>query len=254
MLPALERRIQLVSEPVYQRRLELSVRRALRVHSIPEYFFQAFFRIPRLEVMRFFFRVMDEQVTVDQRIINGALTRAAQGDAVPVYYNADTQSFLSTTSLSLMIHMAALVEPEASYDGTRVLVVGSGTGVVPYALATLGADVTGVEINEGMVDLSRQLLERYDRQDVPIVQANAARWIESQGDFDAILIFAAVAPGMVSRFTGHLDAGARLVLPIGIPDRSWLTCFTRSPDGTDIREDRIIEVSFIPFIAPENHS
>lgn len=252
MLPALERKIQLVTEKEVLRRLEAKVRRSLGSRDIPESIYHAFFSVSRIDVLRYYFRVFDTQRTFPTSQIDKIIAYALRGDQLPVHYDTHHDTFLTTTSLPLMIHMTALAQPRPSYEGKRVLVVGSGTGMVPLALMRLGANLTGIEINTDMVRLSNELILQRKAYGVTIVHANAVEWIVGQGLFDAMLGFAAAPYDVVDRFLDHLMPGGKLVFPIGEPDNAWLTRMILESDGNQVTEDRVTEVTFVPFVLPED--
>jgi demethylmenaquinone methyltransferase/2-methoxy-6-polyprenyl-1,4-benzoquinol methylase len=72
--------------------------------------------------------------------------------------------------------------------GQRVLDVATGTGLVAFALAARGADVTGVDQSEAMLGVAREQLARHPllAPRVRFIHAEAERLPFEDGEFDAL--------------------------------------------------------------------
>jgi len=120
--------------------------------------------------------------------------------------------------------------------GARVLDAGCGTGRVGARLADLGFSVVGVDVDESMLEMAREL-----RPDLPWVLSDLATLDLPEGHFDAVVLAGNVVPflevhrlpAVAERLTAHLGPGGLVVsgfgldaahLPAGtptVPLRTW---------------------------------
>ncbi|GMV30646.1 MAG: hypothetical protein AMXMBFR59_27710 [Rhodanobacteraceae bacterium] len=120
----------------------------------------------------------------------------------------------------------AYVAARTSLRGARVLDVGCGGGLLSEALASAGAEVTGIDLAPGVLDVAR--LHRYESGvavDYREISAEALA-LEQPGSFDAITCMEMLEhvpdPGSV------IDACARLLRPGG---RWFASTLNRTPQA-----------------------
>jgi SAM-dependent methyltransferase len=111
-------------------------------------------------------------------------------------------------------YVAGLLEP-----GSRVLDAGCGTGRVGAHLADLGFDVVGVDVDESMVEVAREL-----RPDVAWIVSDLATFDLRGSLFDAAVLAGNVVPflepealrDMAARLAAHLAPGGVVVTGFGL--------------------------------------
>lgn len=110
-------------------------------------------------------------------------------------------------------HMVAinteLLEPEPD---NRVVEVGSGSGYQVGILAEIADEVFGVEINEELVEESREQLEEAGIENIQIYQGSGLEPVDD--DFDRILYSCAIPPEKFESAKERLTERGILVAPV----------------------------------------
>jgi protein-L-isoaspartate(D-aspartate) O-methyltransferase len=113
--------------------------------------------------------------------------------------------------------------------GTRVLEVGTGLGYQAAVMAELGAEVFSVEVVEEFTEAARARFRALGYT-VEVRAGDGARGWSEHAPFEAILVTAAAAeppPKLVEQ----LDAGGRMVIPLGDGDVQQLSVVEKPLDG-----------------------
>jgi len=131
--------------------------------------------------------------------------------------------------------VARMIQDAGVQPGEKVLVVGSGTGYGAAALAKIGADVTALEQDSGLIQISRLALAQLASSVTQVVGPLAAGWA-AKAPYDAIIIEGAVDL-VPEALVSQLAANGRIVLIRHDNDRVGSAAVgTRSAGG----------VSFVP--------
>lgn len=120
-------------------------------------------------------------------------------------------------SIPMLLHMAGL------YHGARLLDVGCGPGYLAAAAATLGAEATGIDFADAMLDLARS---RFPRIDFRQGDAEALDFPDESFDIVAsnIVLFHLVDPARgIAEAARVLRSGGRFVFS------QWI-----GPEGSDL--------------------
>ena len=113
--------------------------------------------------------------------------------------------------------------------GTRVLEVGTGLGYQAAVMAEMGAEVFSVEVVEEFTEAARARFRALGYT-VEVRAGDGARGWSEHAPFEAILVTAAAAeppPKLVEQ----LDAGGRMVIPLGDGDVQQLSVVEKPLDG-----------------------
>ncbi|BBH63705.1 hypothetical protein ACTI_03900 [Actinoplanes sp. OR16] len=108
--------------------------------------------------------------------------------------------------------MAIMLEALDVRPGQRVLEIGAGTGYNAALLATLGADVTTVDVQGDVADRARAALARAGITGVRVEAADGYTG-GPDGEYDRIIVTVGVA-GISPFWTERLLPGGRIVAPV----------------------------------------
>jgi protein-L-isoaspartate(D-aspartate) O-methyltransferase len=168
-------------------------------------------------------------------------SRAYEDTALPIGYG-------QTISQPYVV----AVMTEALVDGlppgkklTKVLEIGTGCGYQTAVLAPFAQHVYSIERIQPLVQRARTNLRKLGIGNVSLRHADGWRGWRSQAPFQGILVAAApveIPPELLEQ----LDQGGRLVIPAGPKSRQVLYRATR--DGSEIRYEELIAVSFVPLV------
>jgi SAM-dependent methyltransferase len=155
-----------------------------------------------------------------------SVARSNSGDDYPRRF---AERFAQLAEAGTDVHGEATFVAALLASGGRVLDAGCGTGRVAARLADLGFDVTGVDVDEAMVDVAREArpelcwvvsdlgaLDLGERFDAVVLAGNVVPFIEPSA-----------LPGVAERLAEHLVPGGPLVSGFGL-DRAHL------PTGTPV--------------------
>lgn len=115
-------------------------------------------------------------------------------------------------SISQPLMVAAMVQALEVRPGDRVLDVGTGSGYQAAVLATLGAEVVGIERVPELAEAARRRLAGAGFA-IAVHVGDGSRGLPEQAPFDAIAV-AATAPRMPAALPRQLREGGRLVIPL----------------------------------------
>lgn len=108
--------------------------------------------------------------------------------------------------------MAIMLEALAVRPGQRVLEIGAGTGYNAALLATLGADVTTVDVQDDVAEQARSALARAGIEGVR-VETGDGYTAGSGGRYDRIIVTVGVA-GVSPHWLDRLEPDGRVIVPI----------------------------------------
>lgn len=144
--------------------------------------------------------------------------------------------------------MTALLDPQ---PGDRVLEVGTGSGYQAAVLTEMGARVFSVERHKPLLDRTDPLLQRLGYRVRTRFGDGTQGWL-GLAPFDGIVVTAggpAVPPALLDQLRppkpGRPDA--RLVIPLGPPDRQTLHRFTRTDSG--VEDETFQDCVFVPLVS-----
>ncbi len=95
----------------------------------------------------------------------------------------------------------------------RVLEIGTGSGFLTACLATLGAEVTSIDIHADFIESTRRKLAALDIHNVDLLQMDACRELPN-GRFDAIAVTGSIRR-FDPRFVEALSEHGRLFVVVG---------------------------------------
>lgn len=148
-----------------------------------------------------------------------------------------------TTQPSLV---AAMVEALGLEGDERVLEVGTGLGYQAAILAHLAAEVYTVERFPSLAAAAERNLAAAGLGRVTVVVADGSCGLPDYAPYAAIIV-AAAFPTVPAPLVEQLDAGGRLVQPIGPGGRETVTLFERTGDG--LRRVRTVTgARFVRFV------
>lgn len=128
-----------------------------------------------------------------------------------------------------------------------VLEIGTGSGYQAAILSRLVKQVYSIEFVEELAALARTRLHElgYDNVEVRAGDGNLG-WPE-HAPYDGIMVTAA-APHIPQALIDQLRAGARMVIPLGLPySAQELIVVEKEPDGK-IKTKDILGVAFVPLV------
>jgi protein-L-isoaspartate(D-aspartate) O-methyltransferase len=182
-------------------------------------------------------RVVPRHVFVDEALAS----RAYEDTALPIGFG---QTISQPYIVALMTE--ALVD-ELPIGGKieRVLEIGTGCGYQTAVVAPFARHVYSMERIFPLVQRAQQTLADLRIRNVSVRYADGWQGWRSQAPFHSIIV-AAAAEIVPPELLAQLAEGGRLVIPVGSPGRQVLTRITR--DGTDLRREELLPVSFVPLI------
>ena len=128
----------------------------------------------------------------------------------------------------------------------RVLEVGTGSGYQAAILSRLAGQVLTVERFRTLADAARARLEKLGFHNVEVMLADGFNIPANIGQFDRIIVTAAMAQ-IPESLTDRLEVGGILIAPVG-PHHGVQTLvrFVRTETGFDRKE--LVDVRFVPAL------
>ena len=148
--------------------------------------------------------------------------------------------FMLTPVMEGRILQALGIEP-----GTSVLEVGTGTGFLSACLASLGAEVTSIDIYDEFLSLAERNLESLGISGAEFVELDATASLP-EGPFDAIAVTGSLER-LDSRFVQALGPGGRLFVVVGTAPAMEARLITRESD-TDWQSTALFETVLKPLV------
>ena len=148
----------------------------------------------------------------------------------------------------LVAYMTELLELE---PGDKVLEIGTGSGYQTAVLAELGyVQVYSVEIVLELAEQAAARLRDLGYTAVHLWQGDGYNGWEAHAPYDAIIVTAA-PDHLPQPLAKQLADGGRLIVPIGLPDRSQ-TLWKFVKHGESLNAYEIGQVAFVPFTRQRN--
>lgn len=144
-------------------------------------------------------------------------------------------------------YMVALMSELLQLRGhERVLEIGTGCGYQTAILAELAPSVVSVERIALLAKNARETLGALGYANIEFIMGDGSeKFKEDAGFFDAIMVTAAV-PRISPHWLSMLNAGGRLLAPIGSRESQVLTLVTNSKKAWETRE--FCRCVFVPLI------
>ena len=157
---------------------------------------------------------------------------AYQDTPLPIGFDKTiSQPFIGALMLELLD-----IEPSA-----RVLEIGTGFGYQAAVMADMGAEVVSVEVVEEFAEAAKARFGLLG-YDIDVRVGDGSRGWSEHAPFDRILVTAAVSETPAALIE-QLDAGGRIVIPIGGDDVQQLTVIEKAANG-DLATREVMPVRF----------
>jgi protein-L-isoaspartate(D-aspartate) O-methyltransferase len=143
--------------------------------------------------------------------------------------------------------VAVMTELLAPGPDDVVLDVGTGSGYQAAVLSRLARRVYSIEIVPELADSARARLSALGYTNVEVITGDGWVGLPGQAPFDGILV-AAAPPEVPQPLLDQLDAGARLVIPVGQWEQD-LRVYERTREG--IEQRTVFGVRFVPLVHGE---
>lgn len=127
----------------------------------------------------------------------------------------------------------------------QILEIGTGTGFLTACLASLGGQVTSIDIHEEFVRNALRKLDDLDVRNVEVATMDATRELPS-GQFDAVAVTGSIE-SMYPRFADVLKPGGRLFVVVGAPPVMDARRIRQTSDGDWLTES-LFETELAPLI------
>ncbi len=169
---------------------------------------------------------------------------ALQGKA----YSDNALPIGSKQTISQPYIVAAMTELLKVGPGDRVLEIGTGSGYQTALLATLAGEVYSIERLRSLSTRARGILRQLGLDNLHLrVGDGTAGWPE-EAPFSRIVVTAG-APSVPAPLLAQLDAGGRLVIPVGDERQQVLNVLIKGPAG--IRTEQYDHCVFVKLIGQE---
>jgi len=144
--------------------------------------------------------------------------------------------------------MAALANLAAN---DVVLEIGTGSGYGAAVLSRVARHVYSIERDERLLGRARKILDELGYQNISMTSGDGSKGWAEHAPYDAIIVTAG-APDVPAPYQTQLNAGGRLLLPIGQSERSQhLYRFTKAAAAADTQPEMTAEdfgpVAFVPL-------
>jgi protein-L-isoaspartate(D-aspartate) O-methyltransferase len=144
--------------------------------------------------------------------------------------------------------VARICEALALHGGERVLDVGTGSGYQAAVLAELAGEVHTIERRAALADRAREALAVAGYEQVQVHVGDGTLGVPAHAPFAAIAV-AAAAPEVPPALYEQLEAGGRLVVPIGGREGQELQLVVKSPEGPAVL--RSVPCRFVPLVGEQ---
>jgi protein-L-isoaspartate(D-aspartate) O-methyltransferase len=193
------------------------------------------------------------KTALDDRVVR-AMAKVPRHEFVPIevqpyaYLNRPLPiGFDKTISQPLMVAvMTDLLEPKPD---DVVLEIGTGLGYQSAVLAELAGKVYTVEVIDDLAQRAVQRLKQEGYTNVAVRVGNGYFGWPEHAPFDKVIVTAApdlIPPPLINQ----LKSGARMVIPVGLPDAQKLVVVDKDVNGR-IKTKEIMQVLFSLLEGPD---
>jgi protein-L-isoaspartate(D-aspartate) O-methyltransferase len=132
-----------------------------------------------------------------------------------------------------------------------ILEIGTGSGYQSAILSQLVQQVYSVEIIEDLVITARSHLNKLGYNNIDIRNGDGYFGWPEHAPYNGIIVTAA-APHIPQPLIDQLAAGARLIIPIGLPYSYQELIVVEKKANAEIETRKILGVSFVPLTGQHN--
>ena len=132
----------------------------------------------------------------------------------------------------------------------KVLEIGAGSGYAAAVLSEIAADVYTVERLGPLAEHAATLLAELSYDNVHVLHGDGTKGWPEHAPYDAIVV-AAGGPQVPDALKRQLKIGGRLVIPIGVDQRSQELVRVIRVSKDEYRSEDIADVRFVPLIGEE---
>jgi len=200
------------------------------------------------------FNMIEQQVrpwdVLDQRVLD-TMKRIPREEFVPERYRslafADTSiplghdQFMMAPKLEGRMLQALTINPQDS-----ILEIGTGSGYVTACLASLGRQVTSIDIMPDFTEAATARLASRNISNVKLQTGDAAAGVEAGERYDVIAVTGSL-PVLQQQFHQNLEPGGRLFIITGTPPVMEALLITRINE-TSWKRESLFETSLPPLI------
>lgn len=200
------------------------------------------------------FNMIEQQVrpwdVLDQRVLD-TMKRIPREDFVPERYRslafADTSiplghdQFMMAPKVEGRMLQALTISPQDS-----ILEVGTGSGYVTACLASLGRQVTSLDITPEFTEAATARLASHNINNVSLQTADAAEGVNASDRYNVIAVTGSL-PMLQQQFHQNLEIGGRLFVITGTPPVMEALLITRI-DETSWKRESLFETSLPPLV------
>jgi len=146
--------------------------------------------------------------------------------------------------------VAFMAEALMLSGGEKVLEIGAGSGYAAAVLSEIAADVYTVERLGPLAEQAATLLAEPGYDNVRVRHGDGTKGWAEHAPYDAIVV-AAGGPQVPDALKQQLKIGGRLVIPIGVDQRSQELVRVTRLSKDEYRSEDIADVRFVPLIGEE---
>ena len=146
--------------------------------------------------------------------------------------------------------VAFMAEALMLSGGEKVLEIGAGSGYAAAVLSEIAADVYTVERLGPLAEQAATLLAEPGYDNVRVRHGDGTKGWAEHAPYDAIVV-AAGGPQVPDALKQQLKIGGRLVIPIGVDQRSQELVRVTRVSKDEYRSEDIADVRFVPLIGEE---
>lgn len=146
--------------------------------------------------------------------------------------------------------VAFMAEALMLSGGEKVLEIGAGSGYAAAVLSEIAADVYTVERLGPLAEQTATLLAELGYDNVRVRHGDGTKGWAEHAPYDAIVV-AAGGPQVPDALKQQLKIGGRLVIPIGVDQRSQELVRVTRVSKDEYRSEDIADVRFVPLIGEE---
>lgn len=146
--------------------------------------------------------------------------------------------------------VAFMAEALMLSGGEKVLEIGAGSGYAAAVLSEIAAEVYTVERLGPLAEQAATLLVELGYDNVRVRHGDGTKGWPEHAPYDAIVV-AAGGPQVPDALKQQLKIGGRLVIPIGVDQRSQELVRVTRVSKDEYRSEDIADVRFVPLIGEE---